>query len=166
MIKIQKIYFFLAAFCVLHIIFIYTINTVSDRNSILTSNQTQEFNYLAKQGNATAMTKLIDHYWITEGFDKAVEVFRNYKDVSYNFKKGFRWFLILGYKQYEDEMVSLTIELANEGDYYTQRELADFYTNGIFIEKDLQKAAYWSKIAECNKKGISIKDCETDKELK
>jgi hypothetical protein len=160
MIKIQKIYFFLATFCLLHIILIYTINTISDNNSILTSNQVQEFHHLASQGNATAMSKLIDYYWTAEGFNKAVEVFRGYKDVSCSFKKWFCWFLMFGNEQYQNEIISLTIELANEGDYYAQRDLANFYAIGRFVEKDLQKAEYWTKISKCNKKGISIQECE------
>jgi hypothetical protein len=47
-----------------------------------------------------------------------------------------------------------------------KRELADFYTNGWLVEKDLQKVEYWNKISECNKKGISIQKCQTsEKEL-
>ena len=64
------------------------------------------------------------------------------------------------------EGLNILENLASKNNYNAQIDLVNFYTNGIYIEKDLNKAEYWAKISECNKKGINIKECETDKEIK
>ncbi|MDR0407880.1 MAG: hypothetical protein LBH45_03010 [Campylobacteraceae bacterium] len=167
MIVIQKKYLFLVGFCILTIVLIFFLRVVPYRHIYLNSKQIEEFHYLASQGNATAMSKLISYYYlINKDMNKTIEVFKQYKDVSINFKKGYYRFLTERTSDYKNEMIPLAIELANEGDYYMQRELADFYANGIYVEKDLQKAAYWKKISECNRRGISMRDCEMDKKLR
>ncbi|MDR1555135.1 MAG: hypothetical protein LBS39_03805 [Campylobacteraceae bacterium] len=161
MIVIQKKYQLFALFSIVTIILVFFFRIIPYRHIYLTSKQIQEFHYLAKQGNATAMSKLISYYLIDKDINRTIDTFRRYKDVSIGFKKGYYRFLRKKSPNYKNEIVSLATELANEGDYYTQRELADFYTNGWLVEKDLQKAEYWNKISECNKKGISIQKCQT-----
>jgi hypothetical protein len=156
MIVIQKKYWFFALFCILTIILMYILRSVPNTHIDFNPEQIAELHDLSAQGNATAISKLISYYLISKDTDKAVDVFRQYKDVSYNFKTGYYYFLSTRTSDYKDEMISVATELANDA-----RDLSDFYTNGRFIEKYLQKAAYWNKIAECNKQGISITECQT-----
>jgi TPR repeat protein len=158
MITIQKEYWFFAAFSVLTITLIYILGFFP---LYLTSKQIIEFHGLATKGDATAMSKLISYYYLIEkDTNKTVDIFRQYKNVSMEFKMGFYDFLKGRNLGYKSEIISLATELANEGNYYIQIDLANFYTNGRFVEKDLQKAEYWTKISKCNKKGISIQECE------
>jgi len=164
MIRIQKKYLFLLSFCVLHIVLIFIINTISYNNPILTQDKIDEFDSLAKAGNATAMTRLVEHYLTTEGFNATVGVFGNYKDVSHNFKKGFYRFLFPKQSEYADEIIIIALELAQEGDIYAQENLVHYYTDGKFVEQNLTKANYWAKVAECNKQGKSTQECQEIKE--
>jgi hypothetical protein len=166
MIVIQKKYWLLVGFSIFSIASIFFFGFIPYRHFYLNSTQIIELHNLSAKGNATAISKLVNYYYlIDKDTDKAVQVLRQYKDVSKNFKKGYYRFLTERTSNYENEIISVATELANDGDYYTQTELADFYANGRFVEKDLQKAIYWTKISECNRKGIDIKECEKDKEL-
>jgi glutamate synthase domain-containing protein 3 len=160
MIVIQKQYWFFALFCILTIILMYVLRSIPNRHINFNSTQIAELHNLSAQGNATAISKLINYYLINKDTDKAIEILKQYKDVSRNFKKGYYRFLTERTSNDKDEMISIATELASDGDYYTQTQLITFYTNGWFVKQDLQKAAYWTKIAECNKKGIDIKNCE------
>lgn len=160
MIVIQKRYRFFLGFCIFSIALILFFKYIPYRHIYFNSKQIEEFHYLAKQSNATAMSKLINYYLAYESFDEALDTFRQYKNISKDFKRGYYHFLRTYKSEYQNEMIPLAIELANDGDYYVQINLADFYTYGRFVEKDLQKAAYWTKIAKCNKKGIDIKNCK------
>jgi hypothetical protein len=160
MINMQKKYWFFIGFCILSIVLMCVLKKIHYRHIYFNSDQIQELHYLAKQGNATAMSKLINYYLAYESFEKTINTFRQYKNVSKNFKEGYYHFLGIHANDYKDEMISLSIELANDGYYYAQISLANFYVSGWLVEKDLQKAEYWTKISKCNKKGISIQECE------
>jgi TPR repeat protein len=162
MIIIQKEYRFFAIFCILTIALILFCRYIPYRHFYLNSTQIAELHNLSAQGNATAISKLISYYYlIDKDTDKAVEILKQYKGVSKNFKKGYYRFLTERASNYKDEIISAATELANDGDYSAQENLAYYYANGKHTQKDLQKVAYWNKIAECNKKGIDIKECQT-----
>jgi hypothetical protein len=164
-INIGKKYFRLLTFCVFTIVFILIfVAFARDGFGIFDLNEKEfsELSKLAQDGNKTAMRRLMNYYYISEiDHNKRVDFIKNYKDISPQYKKSLYAFSrACGLSDYT---ISFATEFANDGDYYMQRDLADFYAKGWFVEKDLQKAAYWTKISECNKKGISIKECQISK---
>jgi TPR repeat protein len=153
MIVIQKQYRFFALFCILTIALIFFFRYIPYRYFYLNPMQIAELHDLSAQGNATAISKLISYYYlIDKNTDKAVEILKQYRGVSKNFKKGYYRFLTERTSNHKDDIMSVATELANDGDYSAQASLAYYYANGKHTQKDLQKAAYWTKIAECNKK--------------
>ncbi|MDR2080833.1 MAG: SEL1-like repeat protein [Campylobacteraceae bacterium] len=165
---INKNYLKLLMFSIFTIIFMFVFMVLSNKGFYQFDLDKKEFNdisTLAQNGDEAAMRRLMNYYYINEkDKKKTIDFIKKYKDISTKYKRGLYAFSIMC--NLPEIVISLATELANEENYSTQYDLADFYKYGIFVEKDLKKAEYWSKISECNKKGINIKECETDKEVK
>lgn len=99
--------------------------------------------------------------------DKKITFFRKYQNFSTWTKyKLYELLMLRGYFDDNNEIFNLAVELAENRDFKAQIDLADAYKKGWFIEKNITKIEYLTRISECEEKGINIKECELDKEFK
>jgi hypothetical protein len=165
LINISGTYFKLLLFSVFTIIFMFVFRELSSKGFYqfdLNEKELSNISMLAQEGDEKAMRKLMNYYYINEkDKNRTMDFVKKYKDISPKYKRSLYAFSMM---RNLPESISFAIELANEGERYAQMDLVTFYANGIFVEKDLDKAAYWTKIYECNKNGINIQECETAKE--
>jgi hypothetical protein len=69
---------------------------------------------LAREGDAVALSRLINHVLATEGFDAAADIFREHQNVSGYFEDGYCHFI--SYKpKYANERTACCKKLIREG---------------------------------------------------
>jgi TPR repeat protein len=177
MIKIGKNYYIVAIVCVFYLVFLKSIDLISDIHFKLDKQEISELHKSAQNNNLTAIRKLTNFYYFIENDrNEAANIYRKYKDINPKVKMALYRFLNIHHSitRENNETIIVLEELANDGNtqaLYALEHLYRFgetsaYTGKVFVEQDLQKSAYWTKISECNKKGINITECKTDKELR
>jgi hypothetical protein len=98
------------------------------------------------------------------GIDKKIDFFRKYQNLStWTKHKLYELLMFRGYIDDNGEIFNLAVELAKDGDFEAQIDLANAYKKGWFIENNVTITEYLSKISKCNEKDINIEECEIDK---
>jgi hypothetical protein len=159
-IKIEKIYWILAALTILYCVILWGANVLSDNHLKLDKKEIAELYKLADNNDALAIKKLANYYYFIEkDHNKIANLYRKYKDTNPKIKMALYRFLNTYHNisREKNEVVNILKELAKNGDMRAINSLAHLYKYGeisaytgeVFVEQNLTKSQYWEKVARC-----------------